>query len=184
MGVAYYPPTWLFLMAVTLKDSRQFFGICNHLISSRCLHASAVTLRNFVASERRGKKAALGWADVEDICIHTKNKTRERKSKKFSDTRKSKLRERRSASLLKFSDTTKTKVGEGSSTSPQTSSDITERKVRERRSGSLKKSGEREGKAEAKAVPSREASERRRAPEAVVWSASTAETMLLYKDGI
>ena len=238
---------FLDFMAVALvKDSRTrlFFGVCSRLISSRCLQASADTFKNSaVASGRRGKRAALGWAaDLEEIRIRvpTKSKAGGRKSKKVSDIVKSRAREKRSTSLLKFSDTTtksQVSIREGRPTSlmqAQASSDGIKRKARDRKSSSLlhksdatnlknagreKRSaspktfrdtttevkvrerssvrspkrrsgtGEREGRVKATAmVPpqDREASmmRRRRAPEAVEWSASTAETMLLYKDGI
>ena len=235
---------FLGFMAVALvKDprARLFFGICNRLISSRRLHASAVAFKNSavpVARGKRGKRAALGWAaDVEEIRIRipTKSKAGGRKSKKVSDIVKSRAREKRSTSVLKFSDTTiKSQVSsrEGRPTSlrqAQTSSDLTRRNARDGKSSSLHKSdvmnlksegrkrrsaspkksrdiaeikvrerssvrllkrsgaGEREGKVETKAMvlpQDREASvRRRRAPEAVEWSASTVETMLLYKDG-
>ena len=223
-------------MAVTLlKRSRQIFGICSRQISSRCLQANAATFRNFAAaSERRGRKNAssLGWTDLEDIRIRTKDKARGRKSKKSNAIAKNRVRERKSTSPPKYSDNTKlSKISrEGRPNSPQASdttkrrvigrkssslpkSDATQSKDRKKRSSSLKKfrdttknriremrsdrhsrslamekstgAAKREGKAEAKVMTmDREDSKRRRrAPEAVMWSARTAETMLLYKDG-
>ena len=155
-------------MAVyTLKLSFQFFGVCNHcqVISSRCLHASAVTFKNFTAREIKKKKSSLRWPDIEDTRA-TRGKVRERKSvtlQKSSDSTKNKIRER--SVSLKNSSTSKIKVREGGSTLS-------------------KKSSVREWKAEAKVIPDREGLlKRRRAPEPVVWSARTAETILLYKDG-
>ena len=141
---------FLDFMAVALvKDSRTrlFFGVCSRLISSRCLQASADTFKNSaVASGRRGKRAALGWAaDVEEIRIRvpTKSKAGGRKSKKVSDIVKSRAREKRSTSLLKFSDTTtksQVSIREGRPTSlmqAQASSDGIKRKARDRKSSSL-----------------------------------------------
>ena len=155
-------------MAVALKQPCQSFGVCNHLVSSRCFHASANTFRNFAAREKKKRKASVGWSDIGDTCT-TQSKARERRSpslQKPSDAIKSKIRERRSALSKKSSDTSKNI------------------KVQERSSVVPKKSSEGGGKAEAKTVPGREALKRRRAPEQVVWSLHTAETMLLYKDGM
>jgi hypothetical protein len=128
-------------MAVALaKESHQFFGIYNRLISSRCLHASAITFKNSAAaSGRRGKRAGIGWAaDVEDIRIRvrTKSKAGERKSKKVSNIVKSRIREKRSTSPLKFnSDTIKSRVSREGRLQAQTSSDVTKRKTRDPRDG-------------------------------------------------
>ena len=72
-------PRGYFHMAASLKEPRQFFGICNHLISSRCLHASAVTFKNVTATERKRKKVPLRWSDVQDTPA-LKSKARERRS--------------------------------------------------------------------------------------------------------
>lgn len=223
-------------MAVTLlKRSRQIFDICSRQISSRCLQASAAIFRNFAAAsdQRRVRKKAssLGWADLEDIRIRTKDKARGRKSKKSNAIAKNRVRERRSTSPPKYSDITKlskiSRSREGRPNSPQ-ASDTTKRGVIGRKSSSLPKSdatqskdrkkrfsspkkfrdttknriremrsdrhsrslekyagaAKSEEKAEAKVMTmDREDPKRRRAPEAVMWSARTAETMLLYKDG-
>lgn len=223
-------------MAVTLlKRSRQIFGICSRQISSRCLQTSAAIFRNFAAaSERRGRKTAssLGWADLEDIRIRTKDKARGRKSKKSSAIAKNRVRERRSTTPPKYSDITRlnkiSRSRESRPNSPQASdttkrrvigrkssslpkSDATQSKDRKKRSSSPKKfrdttknriremrsdrhsrslekyagAAKSEGKAEAKVMTMdrEDPKRRRRAPEAVMWSARTAETMLLYKDG-
>ena len=124
-------------------------------------------------SSREGRPTSLMRAqESNDV---TKRKARDRKSslllhKSDAMNQKNEGREKRSASPKTFRDTT-TEIKVSSIRSPK------------RRSGA----GEREGRVKATAmVPpqDREASMmRRRAPEAVEWSASTAETMLLYKDG-
>ena len=130
-------------------------------------------------SSREGRPTSLMRAQASSDV--TKRKPRDRKSrlllhKSDATNLKNEGRERRSASPKNFRDTTtEVKVKERSSVrSPK------------RRSGA--EAGEREGRVKGTAmVPlqDKEASMmRRRAPEAVEWSASTAETMLLYKDGI